>query len=533
MHIKTFISAAALTAAVFCAGQADAGTWRRIESPHFVIYTDASEKIGRDYIGKLEAYDFAADKLFGEIGDSQVDDTHKYNFYLLNDIAEYRTVRPKMASNVMNSELSSSAYGSQFFSSRSLNDDRGDRRINDADLAYLLRSYTGIKIHQFFSNPLPDWVVGGLEDYFMMTHVEGKQVLVGLPMPSLVVDENIQFDRSATTNGQPTPVTSIIPLKNLINGDYKDKDGGRLARYEQWILINYFMTDGVARGRFLTYLTRSQMGLDKWQTFTSTTGLTEDGFRALYVEYSTKSSPFLTYPLEVDVNAHIKVDTLPAYGADVPLFQAAVVDASDDYGKTLLTRMRPIVASNPDDDLALRTMAMAEMEHGDPHNAAPYIDKLISRDPKAAESLYLKGRMFSLIAAKESGDAADKDYASARDMLGQAYQLDPSNPHILAAFAEAHSNLKDYPDTNTQQALELAQSYSGGAYGLLSAEYAVRADHPDRALNLLQDWPENITDPSRKAAMQKIVDTLKANGPKDETLHLIKAYRDMPVGDSK
>ena len=532
MTIKTFACAAvASLAALISAPLAFGATWKRIESPHFVIYTDTSETIGRDYAGQLEAYDFAANKLFGEIGDSQVEDTHKYDFYLLDDIKEFRVVQPKIPNNAMTPTLSNSTYGAQFFSSRGLDGSGGgnDKRINDADLAYLLRSYTSVKIHQFFSYRLPGWVVGGLQDYFMMTHVESGKVLVGLPLPSLMLDETVPLDRSALGSSYgPSPVSSLIPLHDIVTGTYKSKDGGRLARFEGWVLINHFLTDPVAHGRFMTYLTRSQLGFDAWQNFTSTTGMTDEAFRALYVQYTTKGSPYLTYPLAVDTNADIKVEKLPDYGADVPLIQAALTGAPDDYGKSLLTKMEPIAAAHPEDDVTLRTMAIAEIDYGDPHRAAPYLDKLITHNPKSAESAFLKGRMFLVLAEKESGETSDKDYAAARDLLGQAYQLDPTNAHILAAFARAHANEKDYPDANTQQALELAQSYSGGAYNLLSAEFAVRTDHFDHALGIIGDWPEHTTDPVSKAAVQKVVDALKANRPKAEVLDLIEAYRNPP-----
>ena len=504
---------------------AAAGPWIKAESAHFIVYSDEKESVVRNYVAGMEAYDFAADKLFTEIGDSRLDTTAKLTFVYLAKQEEFQTVKPGMEKGAYNPILSCRYYEPQLFA---VSDSNGsellDQRYNAFDLANMFRTQTVMKERQYFSYDLPRWAYVGLQDYFMMTHIDGNKVLVGLPSPELMYDDGEHPGLDLRHPLAPTAVAKILPLQTIVEHSNSDKASSRLVRYEQWVLTNYFLTDVARETKFLEYLTRVSNGDDNWTAFIQATGMTDADFKAVYSDYAKTGSPYLTYKMSIDYGGKVNVTRLPGTNNNAPLIAASLeVCPTKAYGGTLLSQAQALLAMAPDDEAVLRANIVGQLDFGDPAAAAPLVAKLLAAEPDSDTALYLQGRLFLALANSETGANRSQDMAKARTAFGKAYQINPVSAPILYYFARSQADLPGYPDANTLNAIKLADDYSSD-YGGYHAELLVRAGQYDEALAIVGDWPEAMKDGVGKSAMTAIVAGLKAKAPKDEILAQFAIY---------
>ena len=429
--LRTGLIAGATTAylLLFGALPAHAGTWFKAESAHFIVYSDAKEGIVQDYIAQMEAYDFAADQLFSDIGDSKLDSSGKLTFIYLAKSTDFQLVKPGMKKNAFYPILSCRKYEPQLFA---VSDDDGaelvDQRFNTRDLSYMFRSQTVNKIREYFSYNLPHWAYVGLQDYFMMTHVDGNKVLVGLPSLELMNDNGGVPERDPSSLLKPSPVANILPLRTIVESKAENTSSSRLGRFEQWVLINYFLTDSSRKTKFLEYLARLSNGADNWTAFTEATGMTDEQFKAIYTEYTHKGPPYLTYTMNVEFAGQTRVTHLKGANNNAPLIAAALQTCpASEYGQTLASQARVLLNTAPDDEAVLRANIIGEIDFGDPAKAAPLVDKLLQIESGSEIPLYLQGRMHLSLADKEAGDARAHDMVLAREAFGRAYQINPSS----------------------------------------------------------------------------------------------------------
>ena len=522
------ISTATATLAAFLAAAACpvmAEPWIKAESAHFIVYSDNKEFVVRDYIARMEAYDFAADKLFSEIGDSKLDTTAKLTFVYMAKAAEFRTVKPDIKTDSYNPVLSCFKYDPQLFA---ISDSDGtellDARFNSRDLSYMFRSQTDMKMHEYFSYTVPRWAWGGLQDYFMMTHIDGNKVLVGLPSPELMYETDVHQEMGRPAPPLATPVSKILPLRTIIEAETSDPASARLVRFERWVLINYFLTDVAHETKFLEYLTRVSNGDDNWTAFSGATGMSEADFEAIYTEYTHKGPPYLTYTMSIGAAGKTTVTRLAGVNNTGPLIAAALaVCPTTTYGRDLLRQAQGLLASAPDDEAVLRANIIGQLDFGDPAAAAPLVARLAATEPASDTPLYLQGRTYLAMANADDGAARSQDMAKARTALGKAYQINPASAPTLYYFAKAQADLPEYPDANAMNAVKLAQDYSGD-YGNYRAELLVRAGRYDDALEIVKTWPDEMKAGDGKAAMTAIVAGLKAKAPKDEILGQFAIY---------
>ena len=74
-----------------------ADTWHRIESPHFIAFSANNASATRAYVEKLENFNDVTDVIFDQIGDSEIQENHKYIFYYLGSFDDFKVIRPDIA----------------------------------------------------------------------------------------------------------------------------------------------------------------------------------------------------------------------------------------------------------------------------------------------------------------------------------------------------------------------------------------------------------------------------------------------------
>ncbi len=439
-RFKNSLAFASLLAGLMIAAApaAMAGPWLRLESAHAVIYSDNGEKKVRDYALHMEVFNLASDKMFAEIGDTHVEIPRKQTFYYMEAPREFKLIRPAIANNAFSPELGCPDYGRSYFSvMQEFNNRSIDDRYINADLAYLMRSYTGIKIEEYFSKAPPVWLKAGLQDYFMTMNIVKGDVVVGLPLPDMMADENYHIFESSM----------FYPIDDIISGEPMRSGNSQVARVEQWTVVSHLMSTPEGRAQLADYLDRLRKSENKITAFHAATGLDDAAVRAIYDGYVHKNVPFLTYHFDVAADGDMAVTRLPDYGQDVPLMLAAVRTCPPRaQGETLLGDLRALSTRFPQDGLVGEATALAEIDFGDPEHARANLDRRLAANPQDVEALLEKARMIIAIGTAAGGDVRTARYTEARDLLTEAQTLDPGNIQIAYALKRLRGPVQFFSD---------------------------------------------------------------------------------------
>ena len=504
--------------------KADGSRWTRTESTHFIVYSDADDDRTRDFVGRLEAFDELADKLYRQIGDSELPDYGKHIFYYLDKIDDYNTVRPGSVSEY---GITFQPYTTcPFEDMRYFGINMGEKKqaqtseYLNLDLSYTYFAYVQSKNIKFFSAPLPGWLDRGLKDYLMTMNIQPDKVVVGQMLPEMAADLN-------------TGPKHYIPLSMVVSNTAPRASDSTTLNAEGWFLVHWLAATPENRQMLTAYIAKTRDGEDPLKAFIEVTSKNPDDLMPVYKDYLAKGVPVQVFAHPQPISVAVTPAALPHYGPPLPLLDAAVSACSDPIQRrSLLGDLRPVAKTYPDDALVQRALLRAEVVMGDVKKgevqaAQAPLEAIVAAHPEDAEALTLLGQLHLRLAEAAAPDAGHPDYAAARAALGQAYKLDASSPTILALFSRARADLPGYPDDQAVQAMALAQSYSSGIYKLYMVELDVRRDDYDAALKRLADERPDHLSGDWKTQMTAILDGLKAHKAQADVLPRIVAYEQL------
>lgn len=508
--------------------QAEGLTWVRAESTHFIVYSNTSDDLTRDFVERLEAFDAQSDKLYRQLGDSELPDDGKHVFYYIARISDLDIIRP---GSVTSNSYSFAPYLScPFDDTRYFGVNMGESRQSakseylNLDLSYTYFAYAHTKNIKFFSQPLPGWVDRGLKYYLMTMNVEPGKLVVGQMLPEMATE----------LDGRPA---KYIPFSTIVANTYTVNPDRVLINVESWFLVHWLVSTPENRQKLATYIAKTRDGEAPVKAFTEAVGKSPDDLMPLFKDYLTKGVPTQVYAYAAQPAGTIALTRLPSYGEALPLMSAAMWDCSGPlHGSSLLGRVRGIAKAFPDDVLAQRTLLTGEvlfgdLKRGEAQAARAPLEQTVAAHPDDVRAFILLGRLHlrqaEAIPSDAAPDTVHAEYAAARQAFGKAYKLAPSSPAVLALFARARADLPGYPDDQARQALDLAQSYSDGNYSIFVADYDVRHDDYDGAAKALEDWRSQGMTGKWAQRLAVFMEALKARKPKTELLTKISAVEQL------
>ena len=455
---------------ISAAPAAMAAPWQKIESAHFVIYSDGDTKIARKYIKKLEGFEVATDTLLESFGDSTLPAPGKTIFYYLDDYTGFTTVVPQYHYAIRNITRCIQDGDQYFTTAVSVNGSMSSDEVTTLSLFYL--GYSSAKINRFFSYPLPAWVRSGLANYLRTSDVTEDHAAMGMYYPAL--------------DTSPPSAKDLLPFETVLNARVRDDADADKFSLQSWVMISYFMSTDARRTQFKAYLDRIAAGDESVAAFRAATGMAPDDFRQVYTDMRKQSIGHIVVPTHQPGDDTVTVT--PGGTADAPLIYAALKACpSPGYGKTLLGLAHHAYKVSPNGPLTANILARAEIGFGDPTAAIPLLKATLAQSPKDVESQQLLGRAYLALAERGPTDQSTASYASALSEISKAYTLDPTSAPTLYFFARAQANRPNYPDDNTLNAIDLAQEYSSDQYNVYQAELLLRRGDYDRALVLIED----------------------------------------------
>ncbi|MGC1871817.1 MAG: tetratricopeptide repeat protein [Acidobacteriaceae bacterium] len=200
-----------------------ADRWTEIQSPHFVVLTNASEKNGRHIANQLEQMRAVFHSIFPSMAS---DDDVPMTVFALKDKKSMQALEP--AAYLAKGQLDVAGYFQRSPESNYILlrlDAEGEHPF-----AIVYHEYT----HYMLRNTedwMPSWLSEGMAEFYQNTDIVGKQVLLGQPSV-----ENIRLLRE----------NRLIPVATLLQIDqsspyYHEQQKGNIFYAESWALTHYLL----------------------------------------------------------------------------------------------------------------------------------------------------------------------------------------------------------------------------------------------------------------------------------------------------
>ncbi|TMJ19147.1 MAG: tetratricopeptide repeat protein [Alphaproteobacteria bacterium] len=462
--------------------------WRRAESPSFVLYGNMSESQLRERSLLLEDFD----RLLRRLASSDRP-APKLHVYFVDGIADLRMVR----------EVPMSTAGYYMAS------DDGiaaivDARAESRGTEILFHEYTHHFMWQHMPNTYPTWYVEGFAEYFSTVRFSGDHIDIG----------NYSRGRaSSILDG------AWLPMERVLNGgtDGLNAEAGAAYYAQSWLLVHYFYSTPErqrALSQFLRAFRRSPSGTD---ALLAATGMTPDALTRELRRYIQGGQIAYRQAQRASAAAPppIVVTTMPTSTGDMILYEAALrVGIAEDRRQPYLQRIRAAARRYPEDPLAMRVLAHAELLYGDGASADRLLDRLLASAPNDADLMYLKGMRY-LALAKADG-APESASASATLWFGRARAADPTHFQALIRYVESlHGDLASASEETRDLLVRAGQlAPQVASISLNAARVLIERGDYDEALRLLAPLVANPHDRSLAAAANELMQQAAGGRPR-------------------
>jgi hypothetical protein len=417
------------------------------ETAHFRVFSELPEKDLRRRAEVLE--DFR--DMLGTFSSAKVaDDVPKLDVYIVGNIAEavpFGRIAPTVGGFYTAGDGGIAAY--------SIDGDFGRRA--------LLHEYA--HHHMFASTGLsyPGWYVEGFAEYFMTATFQPGRIDFGLPDEGRV---------------QSLVYGNWLPWEKLIDpAARRRRDDAAMFYAQSWLLTHYlFRTPGMPEKNraYLVAVAKGEPALAAFKAHVHP----DPAALGRQLERYVRSSKFTysRYTRPEAKPAEVTITPLPA-SADALLMIHAALDRGAlalprDERPAALAKVRGIAARFPGDDLAARTLAMAELALGTPAEALPLIDALLAKLPTDPQLLRLKAQTVLEIGGPDA-------VVKARRLLVQVAKAVPNDWRALHIYLHTydieHSRVPQSVADVVQRAWELAPQVDG-----LSIDMAAMLAQRDR-----------------------------------------------------
>jgi hypothetical protein len=425
--------------------------WKVAESRNFLVHSDGSERELKDWVSKLETFDFMLRSRLGL--DPAEPATRPLPIYL-TDAAGLRVIIPDA-------------------------DRRGVAGVyiaNDEDIyaVALRRGGEAVLFHEYFhhfmlqnfSAAYPAWLVEGFAEYYSTAEIVGEGVIeVGRPDPRTL-------DWLARAEW--------ISLDRLLSQRFFEirRTEDRATFYPvAWLLTHWLLSERPEQ--MAAYMQAVGRGGDPARSLEDVTGLSLTEIERALRRHLRGSMPYVRLTYEIP-EPTFEIATLPASADDLLLLNQALKTSSTPERRAQLPGLvRAAAARHPDDLLARRALGHAELHFGDRDVGEDVLHDVVARWPDDVEALQLLGQVH-LTQAEEADDPAMELalVREARGYLARANAARPGDYITVALLARSREGMDGYPNVNdldtwivaVQLAPQLAEPRLGAAQALMLAD---------------------------------------------------------------
>jgi tetratricopeptide (TPR) repeat protein len=377
--------------------------WRVAETAHFRVYADMPESRLRDKAALLEDFRGLLDLMTTA---KSADGMPKLDVYIVDKLSTtmpFGTLQSGIAGYYIASARGIAAFASS--------DDFGQQT--------LLHEYAH---HHMFANTglrYPGWYVEGFAEYFSTARFAPAQIEFGQAPPQ------VGYLLKQGTDDW----SSLLSLR----GGEQRGMAAAIFYARAWALTHYLFRQGGQRDRLLAYLAAVAAGTPGPEAFARHVADPATLQRTVTAYLGSKNFTYSRLTRQPQPAAAISVRTLPP-AADALLMMhaslttrgAAATDQAD-----ALARVRAAAARFPDDPLATRTLALAELHWGDKEKAVALLAQALAASPEDPDLLRLHGQ--ALLAAD-----AKANRGLARRALVDAVNRNPADWQAMRLYVHTH-----------------------------------------------------------------------------------------------
>ena len=553
-------SLAAVLALLLPAGIANAGdkttaavyapdTWLRIETDHFIIYSNRTPDETYREVAALEQFRFFMEKLLPPGERSQSATEEKLQLFLLKSQSELDIVRPGFGGYVAGVYFFCEEGQSAFSAHIPLDADAAKVfHSQDQSQLVVFHEYTHYLMARKGLNQFPMWYVEGLADYYSTLEYDGTHFAVG----AIPYDNNLLLNRFSWSGFE----TVLAPDKKYSSGlAVRGMANFALFYARAWLLTHYMMSDPTRRAQLEDYFERLRRGEASPAAFQAATGISPTELASVLRAYSKAMTMHIEDAGEVP-QVSGDVDGLEdSYGSFV--YQEAVLGScpSQKHGAALLDNIKlqsdplrlkklvddakpgpqrdadqfaldlaPKVQAEPEYAMAV---AYGEILYGDPAAPRAGLTAIGKDDPRYARAQYLLGRSYLKAAEKAEPDAKAALLAQAEPYLRIALAAMPDNGPAHYFLARSLDGSADHE----AEALDLASKASSlipsvFEYGSYAAILELRAGHRDEALAILDQYDNDPHDFKRNKLVDDAMAAIKAGKSPEDLQTLLTPPKD-------
>ncbi|HUX68718.1 MAG TPA: DUF1570 domain-containing protein [Terriglobales bacterium] len=449
--------------------------WIQVQSPHFLVVSNASTKAARAVAAQLERMRAVFQQAFPQI---QVDPPMPILVLALRNRKDFQTIEP--AAYLGKGKLNLAGYF-QRSPERNFIAMRLDTQNETHPYAVIYHEYTHLLTFKD-SDVIPLWLAEGLAEFYQTTEIEGNQVSLGKP------DRGNLY---LLQNNRMMPLATLFAVGHD-SPYYHDQNQGSIFYAESWAFTHYLMMRDRSRHTQLlaNYVTLLQQHVDPVTAASRAFGDLNKLQKALAQYVESISFPYVHFKLA----ASIREAAYPVAPVALPQANAVRADfmAHDGRYAEADALAHSVLQTDPHNLEALETLGFATEQQGQLRAARQWYGQaaaLGSQDFLAQYyfgAMTLQSRMGNLNAAtaariETSLQAAihlNPAFAPAYDRLAvlyaqqhvhlsqaarlevQATQLEPATISYRLNGASILSEMGLIPDALSvlQQALPLADS---------------------------------------------------------------------------
>lgn len=493
--------------------------WIKAESPRFIVYSNGSESVLRDYVTRMELFDTFLRARHG-LPETGVP-SRKLPIYLVRTRDDLQETWHGAGDAIAGYYLP----GASNVFAVATSEGRGDDST-------ILHEY----VHHFmlgsFPGAYPSWMVEGYAEYYGVTRISDRFIEVG---------------QVNDMRGEELLSGKWMPMANLLGNKRSSTDWGSFYA-QSWLLTHYLMSDPERYKQFQAYAAAVAKGGDPVKSMTDVTGLSMEALEQTLRRYARSGLKITQFNRGGFAPPLITITTLPPSADDLLLPRVQIV--SQYYKEAppgFLGMIQRRAAKYPGDQLATLTLGQTEAELGDDLKARKLLGDWIAAHPDDAEAMYVLGVALyddaferdpeedvkkddpakkDDKARKEEDEAtaepkirkvADKALmAEAESWLKKASVLAPNDYRILYAYAQARRFSGSYPSAADQdyliRAYKQAPQVVGLRFELIQVLMANRHWREARALlaPLVNNPHGGQTAAAAKGLLQRIEEAEKA-----------------------
>jgi tetratricopeptide (TPR) repeat protein len=449
--------------------------WYQVESDHFVIYADDSEKNVRRFAEVLESYHSAMEVITGRKL-TRPSPSNRVTIYTLATARDVQAlIDPK--SKTLQGFYIPRAGGSVAF----VQDLRSIGRDPDEAMTVLLHEYA----HHFLISSqrmaMPRWMSEGAAEFFSSAAFQ-RDGRIDLGLPNFSRDGELAY-------------AVDVPIRQLLDEElYAARQGKRYDAFygRSWLLYHFLMFDPARQGQLNQYWLETARGTPRLAAAEKTLGDLDELERSLDRYLKSRTWKILSaLPEQIHVGDITVKPLSPGHVAMLPVITKSKRGVDREQARALVTEARAIAARYPQDVAVLSALSEAEHDAGNNVEAVAAADRALAINPAAKDALVQKG--LALFELANDADDRDTAYAAAMEPFDALSRLEGDHPYPLIYRYRSYLARGAIPPqparTGLVRAARMAPFDSGLAYqvgSLFASEGSVAA-----AIGVLQPVAAN------------------------------------------